>query len=98
MDYCAGVWDCKQYDQYNTVHNRAIRSYLGVHRYASNMAINGHVDWTTPHTRRKICMIKLWNRLVKMPDTRLTKRLLCWVLIAIGQKHCVEITNIFLQT
>ncbi len=78
MDYCVGVWGYKQYDKHNTVHNRVIRSYLGVHRYASNVAINGDVDWTTPYTRRKICMIKSWNRLVKMTDTRLTKTVFMW--------------------
>ncbi len=30
MDCCAGVWGYKQYDKHNTVHNRAIKSYLGV--------------------------------------------------------------------
>ncbi len=75
--------------------NRAIRSYLGVHRYASNVAINGDVDWTTPHTRRKICMTKLWNRLVKMLDIRPTKKIFCGILIAIGQTHGVETWNIF---
>ncbi len=91
MDYCAGVWGYKQYDKHNTVQNRAIISYLGVHRYTSNVAINGDVNWTTLHTRRKICMIKLWNRLVKMLDTRLTKMFLYGIFIAIGQTHGVEI-------
>ncbi len=72
------------------MHNRAIRSYLCVHRYASNVAINGDLDWTTPIPRRKICMIKLWNRPEKIPDTRLIKMVLCGILLAIGQTHDVE--------
>ncbi len=56
-----------------TVQNRVIRSFMGVHRYASNVAIAGDMGWVPSHNRRKLCMVNLW-----MPDHRLTKKTLTW--------------------
>ena len=72
MDNCSGVWDYKC----KTIQNRAIRSFLGVHRFTSNVVVNGDIGWKTPNLRHKICMNKLWNRFVKMSDNRLTKKVL----------------------
>ncbi len=58
--------------------NRAIRIYLGVHRFSSNHAINGDIGWTMSSTRRKVAMIRFYNRLLDMPETRLTKRVFLW--------------------
>ena len=74
MDYCAGVWGFKAYDKCNTIQNRAIRSFLGVHRFTSNVVINGDLGWKSPNLRHKICMIKLWNRFISMNENRLTKK------------------------
>ena len=41
LDFCAGVWGSKSYLKCNTIHNRAMRAYLGVHNKSSNLAING---------------------------------------------------------
>jgi exonuclease III len=78
MDYAAGVWGFPNYDRPNTVQNRAIRSFLGVHRYASNVAIQGDVGWKWPVVRRKIEMLKLFKRIMLMDDDRLTKKMLIW--------------------
>ena len=78
MDYCASVWGFKSYPKCNTVHNRAIRVYLGVHNKSSNLAIKGDVGWIDPDVRRKLEMIRMWDRLVKMDDNRLTKRVFLW--------------------
>ena len=78
MDYSAGVWGYSNYNKPNTVHNRAIRSFLGVHKYTSNIAINGDVGWTPPAVRRKIEMLKLFNRLMHLDKDRLTYRIFKW--------------------
>ena len=75
LDYCSGVWGYSAFDKINTVQNRAIRLYLGVHRFAPNLAINGDMGWTSSRVRRKLDMLRLWNRLLSMDDTRLTKYL-----------------------
>ena len=45
---------------------------------SSNLAIKGDVGWIDPDVRRKLEMIRMWDRLVKMDDNRLTKRVFLW--------------------
>ena len=78
VDYCAGVWGSESYLKCNTIHNRAIRAYLGVHNKSSNLAINGDVGWLEPDIRGKLEMTRMWDRLVNMDDNRLTKRVFLW--------------------
>ena len=94
MDYCAGVWGFKSYPKCNTIHNRAIRAYLGVHSKSSNLASRGDVGWTDPDVRRKLEMIRMWDRLVNMDDSRLTKRVFLW---DYNQPHgwCSDMKKIF---
>ena len=75
FDYCSGVWGYASFDKINTIQNRAIRFYLGVHRFAPNLAIKGDMGWTSCGIRRKIAMLKLWNRFLIMDDDRLTKQI-----------------------
>ena len=78
MDYCSGIWGYQNFGKLNTIHNRAQRLYLGVHRFAPNLAINGDMGWVNSNTRRKIEMLRLWNRLIKMDNSRLTKKIFLW--------------------
>ncbi len=50
MDYCGVVWGFKDYDKCNTIQNQAIRAYLGVHRFSSNIAIQGDLAWITSNS------------------------------------------------
>ena len=50
-----------------------MRVYLGVHRFAPNDAIVGDMAWTPSDIRRKLAMLRFWNRLVRLDDERLTK-------------------------
>ena len=68
MDYCAGVWGFSKYDKPNTVQNRAIRSFLGVHRYTSNVAINGDMGWTMPVVRGRLCLFSLLQCIFKQEN------------------------------
>ncbi len=77
MDYCGAVWVFKDYDKCNTIQNRAIRAYLGVHHFSSNIAIQGDLAWITQVICRHID-IKFWYRILCMPDTRLPKQLYKW--------------------
>ena len=78
MDYCSGIWGYQHFGKLNTVQNRSQRLYLGVHRFAPNMAVNGDMGWVSSNTRRKIEMLQLWNRLVEMDGNRLTKQIFLW--------------------
>jgi hypothetical protein len=75
MDYGAGVWGYKDYNHINTVQNRIARWYLGVHRFAPNLGVWGDMGWVPAQIRRKVELVRLWCRLIRMDDVRLTKRL-----------------------
>ena len=51
-----------------------MRLFLGVHKFAANDVLLGDLGWVASEVRRDVSIIRLWNRLVKMDDTRLTKR------------------------
>ena len=78
LDYCSSVWGFQSYNQIDSVQNRAIRFYLGTHRFSPNLAINGDVGWIYSQVRRKINMLRYWNRLIKFDNSRLTKKVFLW--------------------
>ena len=73
LDYASSVWGSKRQNN-DKITNKAIRYYLGVHRFAPNAAIKGDIGWLTDKYRRKVNMVRLWNRLVDMPNDRITKK------------------------
>ena len=93
-DYASGVWGFRDYASCNTVHHRAIRSFLGVHKLTPVLAINGDMGWEPPNIRHKCQMIRLWNRLVKMSDQRLTKHIFNWD-FRVGNSWTTELRTLF---
>jgi len=73
LDYCSGVWGYRKYQSCDNVQNRAIRYFLGVHRFAPLLAINGDVGWLPSIYRRWLNIIRFWNRLNTLDNQRLTK-------------------------
>ena len=51
---------------------------MGVHKFSSTNALLGDMGWTTANSRHKILILKFWNRLIEMPDTRVTKNVFIW--------------------
>lgn len=78
MDYGSGLWGAKVYDRCKTVQNRAQRTFLGVGKYTPVPAISGDMGWSPPHVRRQLNMIRLFARLIRMPPSRLTRRIFDW--------------------
>ena len=74
MDYCSSIWGYKHYQASDNVQHRAIRYFLGVHRFAPTAAISGDVGWLPAQSRRRLNMLRLWNRLIIMDSDRITKR------------------------
>ena len=75
LDYCSEVWGLRNYHCIEMDQNRALRNYLGVHRFTPLPAFKGKLDGThvttPPQTlceRGYIC-----NRLLSMDDNRITK-------------------------
>ena len=77
-DYAAGVWGTKRYNKTDQVLYRGARYFLGVHRFAPIDAILGDLGWVTARTRHKTLIMKLWNRLCKIPPDRLTHQVFLW--------------------
>ena len=91
LDYGAGVWGYNCHKRAEIIQNRAIRFYLGVHRFASNLAVNGDIGWVTCDVRHKIEMLRLWNRLLSSNDDRLVKKIFKWDRILCKNNWCKEI-------
>ena len=96
-DYSAGVWGLGLYPKLNSVHNRALRTYLGVHKYAPIEALSGELSFTPPSVHRKVEMVCFWNRIIKMPDYRRPK-----IIYNLEYQHknswCRDLMSIFDQT
>lgn len=78
LDYCSAVWGFKKFVKSEAVQNRAIRFFLGVHKFAPLSAINGDVGWDRCNTRWHFEMLRYWNRLIKLDPNRLTKHIFKW--------------------
>ena len=73
LDYCSPVWGHIKANDIECVQNRAMRIFLGVHRFAPTAAMIGDTGWVNCYIRRMSQRIKYWNRLIAMEDYRLTK-------------------------
>ena len=73
VDYASDVLGFGSFNSIDNLQNRTLRYFLGVHRYAPILGLQGDSGWVPPRVRRHLCMIRLWNKLVKMNDNRLTK-------------------------
>jgi hypothetical protein len=78
LDYCSGIWGFQKFGYLDSVQNKAIRFFLGLHRFAPNLAINGDVGWISTTVRRRVEMIRFWNRIIDMDADRLTRRVFLW--------------------
>ena len=75
MDYSSGVWGFSNYNCLEAIQNRAIRIYLGVHKFAPTLALQGDMGWMSTENRQCLSVLRFWNRLLKLPDNRLTKQI-----------------------
>ena len=72
MEYSSGVWGYDQYNKLDTIQNRASRVFLGVHRFAPLLALEGDMGWMSTRYRRWINILRLWNRLTTLNMDRIT--------------------------
>ena len=75
LDYHSSVWGFKDYNAIDCVQNRSLRYFLGVHRFAPKLAINGDVGWLPAKERRWYNMLRYWNRLINMDNSRICKKI-----------------------
>ena len=95
LDYCSGVWGYKTLSKIDTVQHRAIRYYMGVHKFAPNLAITGDMGWIPSCIRRKLNILRLWNKLLSLDDTNLTKQIFYWDYNNPYNSWCSDVKRIF---
>ena len=78
LNYGSEVWGYGDFSKCDIVMNRAMRFFLGVHRFAPTAGVQGEMGWMSLKYRRYLQMIKFWNRLIQMDSSRLTKRIFVW--------------------
>ena len=78
LDYQSSVWGYKDYNDIDALQNRTIRYFLGVHRFAPKLAINGDMGWLPTKERRWFNILRYWNRLVNMDEVRICKKVFLW--------------------
>ncbi len=70
IGYCLEIWGFKNFQLSDSIQERAIRFYLGVHRF--------EVGWSKTRSNRWLSMIRYWNRLINMSTSRLIHKMFEW--------------------
>ena len=96
VDYASGVWGYVKGKEIDMIQNRAFRYFLGVNRFTPIAGMAGDMGWVSHTLGRYVCIARLWNRLIKMPDDRLTKKIFKWDREKSGG-WCSEVKKIFDQ-
>lgn len=78
LNYASGIWGFKDCKVADSIQNRAARCFLGVHKFAPILAVQGDLGWIPGSIRRKCEMIRMWNRLLNMSDNRVNKKVFLW--------------------
>ena len=78
LDYATCFWGFKDIGKIDTVQNRAMKSFLGVHKYTPTNAIYGEFGWQTSRDRRKLNILRFWNKLCRLDDDRILKQVFLW--------------------
>ena len=98
LDYSSGVWNNVKQNHSDIIQNKAIRYYMGVHNFTPVPAIQGDMGWLTCKYRKQLNMVRFWNRLIKMPDDRLTKQVFLSEYDSIYQNWTKSIKTILRNT
>ena len=88
MHYACGVWGYFDYNESKMLQNRAQRVFLGVHKFAPLLALEGDMAWLSAKHKRWIEMLRLWNRLIMLPENRLTQKI-----FNSDHAHCLQGVN-----
>ena len=86
LDYATGAWCCGyNLTKVDAVQNRAIRFYCGVPKTSPLHSIQGDMGWIPSIVRRDLETLRLYNQIVSMSDSRLTRVIMEWDIISHGE-------------
>ncbi len=74
INYGAAIWGTKDYACISAVQNRVCRYYMGLGKYAANIALEGDTAWVPPSHRIWKCVTRQWFKSVNMCESRMNKR------------------------
>ena len=94
LDYHSSVWSYKDYSAIESVQNRSLRYFLGVHRFAPKLAINGDVGWLPAKERQWYNMLRYWNKLINMDNSRICKTVFLSDCSICTNNWCAEVKEI----
>ena len=77
-DYGSEILGFNEYASLEKLHSRAIRAFLGLPKLTPISGLRAEMGWLEPRSRTQINMVRLYHRLVKMPENRITKRVFLW--------------------
>ena len=98
LDYGASVWGYNNFSRPEAIQHRVIRYFLGVHRFAANSMIEGDMGWLPCVYRRRLAMLKFWNRLVMCNQNRLLYKVFIWDKSFVNSNSWMsEIKDIFVK-
>ncbi len=98
IEYGSAIWGTRDFSCINAIHNRACRFFLGLGRYAPNIAVNGDMGWKPPTVRQWERVFRYWNRCISMDETRINKSIFQWS-FACAQNRCKNWHNrVFVQS
>ena len=75
LEYGSSVWGYKKAPEIDLIQNRAMRFFLGVHKYTPTDGMLGDMGWCKPYVHRNLGIVRFWNRMIEMENNRLTKRI-----------------------
>ena len=77
-DYCSEVMGFKTHPAIEEIHNRALRAFLGLRKTAPMVGVKSELGWLDPRSRAHIKMTRYYFHLLKLPNSRLSKKILVY--------------------
>ncbi len=95
MHYSSCVWGFRIYDKCNQVIYKALRFYLGVHKYTPILGLLGDTGWLPSEYDRWLQMLRFWNHLINLNDDRIIKSVFLEDYNRCKGNWCSEIKQLF---
>ncbi len=77
LNYGVSIWGSYDCSAVNAIHHRAIRYFMGLGKYAPNVAVNGDSGWVPPYVRQWKAIARRWWRMNNIQDG-ICKRVFNW--------------------